>query len=88
MKVAAQATMPVFFYFPGLISVLRQEHSQFPFENHHSQLCEGVMGTKNSAGMPECGYGLEAPGQLVLELQERQRDAQPLSHRRWIGHLA
>lgn len=55
------------------------EHSHFPVGNHHSQLFEGVMGTRISAGMPKCGYGLQAHCQLVLS---RWRGSRMHSH--WV----
>lgn len=80
------------------LQVLGREHSKFPFGNHRSQLCEGVMGTRHcQLGIRDAKVWSWTSGSLSAgaELMERQQDAQPLSHEKrrtdhrpplqWVG---
>lgn len=62
--------------------VLRPEHSQFPFVNHHSQLCASVMGTRKivswDSGMPKCGGEHHTALSAGAELMERAAQPQSL----------
>lgn len=62
-----------------IASLLWREHWRFPFGNCHPQLCEAVMGIMISAGMPKCGYGLQANRQLVLSWWRGSR-----MHSHWV----